>query len=170
LIILIIKTITESDGIKSTFSGFRLPDYFRLDQMIQEYNFASDEDIEKNKRYRLIMLRAQNEPEFRGYRMIPANDRSVRKDQFDAYEKRKIKDLAGDDEEEKPDDTMRSGKLKDMENEIEMSRARGQKIVRRIREQILKQFKFTQSQKTLSDMIIEEQVPNIKFVFFEYFS
>jgi coiled-coil and C2 domain-containing protein 2A len=133
--------------------------------MIQEYNFASEEDIEKNKRYRLIMLRAQNEPEFRGYRMIPINERSVRKDQFDIYEKRKIKDLAGDDEEEKTNDTIRSGKFKDMENEIEMSRARGQKIVRRIREQILKQFKFTQSQKTLSDMIIEEQVPNIKLEF-----
>lgn len=163
----LIRTLTESDGIDSSFSGFRLPDYFRLDQMIQEFNFSTDEEIENNRRYRLIMLRAQEEPEFRGCKMVPANERYVKKDQFDLYEKRKLKEISGDDEDEtqlvsKPGETLRSTKTKELENEIELKRAHGQKIMRKIRERILKQFKFTQAQKTLADMVIEEQVPNIK--------
>ncbi len=134
--------------------------------MIQEFNFATDEEIEKNRRYRLILLRAQDEPEFRGYKMIPAVERYVKKDQFDAYEKRKNKDITGEDEEEeKPDESLRlTQKAKELENEIELSRVRGQKIIKKIRERIIKQFKFTQTQKTLADMVVEEQVPNINLL------
>lgn len=46
---------------------------------MQEFNFSTDEDIQKNKRYRLIILRNQNEPEFRGLRMIPAYERQIKK-------------------------------------------------------------------------------------------
>lgn len=129
---------------------------------MEEFNFATDEDIEKNQRYKLIILRAQNEPEFKDYKMIPAIDRYVKKDMFDQYEKRKLKDITEEDEE-KPDDTMKStSRYKEIDDEIEISRAQGQKLVKKIRERIIKQFQFTQTQKTLSDMVIEEQVPNIK--------
>ena len=135
--------------------------------MIQEFNFTTDEEIENNRRFRLIKLRAQEEPEFRGYKMIPAIERYVKKDMFIAYEKRKLKDITGDEEDEKLDESIglrASSKAKELENEIEMSRIKGQRIVRKIRERIIKQFKFTQTQKTLADMIIEEQVPNINFL------
>jgi hypothetical protein len=160
------KNIIESDDSGNDFTGFKIPEYFRLDQMIEEFNFSTDEEIESNRRYRLILLRAKNEPEFRGYRMIPAIERFVRKDQFESYEKRLQKDTFGDDQEEEEKESeknqIRVSKRKNLLNEIEMSRVRGQKIVKKIRERIIKQYKFTQSQKTLGDMIVEEQVPNIK--------
>lgn len=59
---------------------------------------------------------------------------------------------------------LKTTKLKGLENEIELSREKGQKIIRKIRERIIKQFRFAQNQKSLTDMIIEEQVPNIKSV------
>ena len=52
------------------------------------------------------------------------------------------------------------------QNEIELARIRGQKLVSKLREKIIKQFKFSQSQKTHSDMVLEENVPNIKFAIF----
>lgn len=68
---------------------------------MQEFNFATDEEIEANKRFRLIILRDQSEPEFRGLRMVPALDRYIKKDQFDLYEKRKLKEITGEEDEEK---------------------------------------------------------------------
>lgn len=80
-----------------------------------------------------------------------------KKDQFDLYDKRKLKDTTGEDEEEE-----KAAKSKDLMNEIRLTRDRGQKLIKQIRERIIKQFRFAQNQKSLSDMIIEEQVPNIK--------
>ena len=184
------QSITDSDGgsagrtVATTLSGLRLPQYFRLEQMLSEHQFSSDEEIEKNRRFRLICLRAQNEPEFRGLRMLPTYERYVRNDQFHAYEKRRIKDsLENETDAEQQQQqqqqrgtldrtleetntlrmTPRTPRLKELENEIEASRARGQRLTRRIRDQIVKQFKFAQSQKTLADMVIEEEVPNMRY-------
>ena len=131
--------------------------------MMDEFNFATDEDIENNKRFKLITLRAQDEPEFRGLKLLPNKDRYVKRDTFDQYEKRKHRENNLQDEDEEEDDKgLKSPKAKEMKNEIEVARNAGQRHVRKIRQQILAQFKFIQSQKALSDMVIEEQVPDIK--------
>lgn len=134
--------------------------------MMSEFEFANEEDIEKNKRFRLILLRAQDVPEFRGLKLLPIDERNVKKDAFEFYEKRRLKDSSLDDDEEKKNNatfsSLKTSSTKDVKNEIEEARAAGQKYIRKIREQILTQFKFIQSQKSISDIVIEEQVPNIK--------
>lgn len=178
-----IKAISEG-----SWSGFQLPSHFRLDQLVQEFEFASDSQIHANRRFRLIELRAANEPEFRGFRMIPAHERHIRRDQFVLYERRRVRDatLAADDLDDEDDhrggddgDEFAAGgtgtgtgirsltatarsKL-EQPNQIELARMRGRKTIREMRERIIRQFRFVQSQKSLSDMIIEEQVPDIKF-------
>ncbi len=130
---------------------------------MEEFNFSTDEEIEKNRRFRLISLRSQNEPEFRGYKLLPINEKFIRKDTFVQFEKRKIRELMDDEDPDKSTETTGTPKSKkEIKNEIEEARAAGQKYIRKIREKILAKFKFIQSQKTLSDMVIEEQVPNIK--------
>lgn len=131
---------------------------------MEEFNFVTDEEIEANKRNKLISLRAQDEPEFRGLKMLPNQDRYVKRDTFDAYEKRKMKENNLEDDDEEQEDknaSLKSPKDKEMKNEIELARNAGQKHMRKIRQQILAQFKFIQSMKTLSDMVLEEQVPDI---------
>lgn len=134
--------------------------------MMSEFDFANEEEIEKNKRFRLILLRAQDVPEFRGLKLLPIDERNVKKDAFEFYEKRRLKDSSLDDDEEKKNNatfsSLKTSGTKDVKNEIEEARAAGQKYIRKIREQILTQFKFIQSQKSISDIVIEEQVPNIK--------
>ncbi|KAI8501504.1 Coiled-coil and C2 domain-containing protein 2A [Branchiostoma belcheri] len=55
----------------------RLPDYFRLEQLQEEFNFATDEELEKSKRFRLLKLRSREVPEFRSYPMVPLRDREI---------------------------------------------------------------------------------------------
>ena len=160
----LIKSITDTEGFSQSFDGLKLPEHFRLDQMTHEFNFATEHEIESNKRYKLISLRSQDVPEFRGLKLLPNQERFVKRDTFDLYEKRKMKennleDMSDDDME----DTRRSGKgSRDIKNEVEEARMAGMRHVRKIRQQILQQFKFIRNQKTLADMVIEEQVPDIK--------
>ncbi len=148
------------------FDGLKLPEHFRLNQMSAEFDFVSEEDLEKNKRFRLITLRTLDEPEFKGLKFLPIDERHVKKDAFDLYEKRKLKDASVDDDDEEDNKNASPLKtVKEMKNEIEEARAAGQRYIRKIRRQILAQFKFIQSQKSIQDMVIEEQVPNITYVY-----
>jgi hypothetical protein len=142
------KAVSATDGMNS-FSEFNIPDYFRLDQMTEEFSFIkNDSEIENNRRFRLISYRSNEEPEYRNYKMIPANERGVPRDAFDLIEKRKQTET-------------QVGSLKE-KNEIEMHRLAGKALIQKIREQILKRFRYAQTQKSLSDVVIEEILPNIE--------
>lgn len=54
-----------------------IPDFFRLEQLQQEFNFVSDEELSRSKRFRLLHLRSQEVPEFRNYKQIPVYDREI---------------------------------------------------------------------------------------------
>lgn len=161
----LIRTLSNINTFETGPNGFKLSDHFRLDQMIEEFNFANEQDIESDKRFRLISLRANDEPEFRGLKMLPLNSKYIKEEVFEPYRRRVegVGNELGFGDQTMADSTMKSTRVGgEPQNEIELSRWRGQKIVSKIREKIIKQFKFSQSQKHLSDMVIEEQVPNIK--------
>lgn len=54
-----------------------VPDFFRLEQLQREFNFVSDEELNRARRFRLLCLRSQEVPEFRNYKPIPAYDREI---------------------------------------------------------------------------------------------
>lgn len=53
------------------------PEYFRLEQLQEEFNFVTDEELEGSKRFRLLMMRNKEVAEFRNYKVVPALDREV---------------------------------------------------------------------------------------------
>uniref|UniRef100_A0A3B4FZB3 Coiled-coil and C2 domain containing 2A n=1 Tax=Pundamilia nyererei TaxID=303518 RepID=A0A3B4FZB3_9CICH len=53
------------------------PEYFRLEHLQEEFNFVTDEELEKSGRFRLLKLRNQEVAEFRNYKFIPALEREV---------------------------------------------------------------------------------------------
>ncbi|EPY73249.1 coiled-coil and C2 domain-containing protein 2A [Camelus ferus] len=65
-----------------------VPDFFRLEQLQQEFNFVSDEELNRSRRFRLLRLRSQEVPEFRNYKQIPLYDREIMEKVFQDYEKR----------------------------------------------------------------------------------
>lgn len=54
-----------------------VPGFFRLEQLQQEFNFVSDEELNRSKRFRLLCLRNREVPEFRNYKQVPLHDREI---------------------------------------------------------------------------------------------
>ena len=59
------------------------PEYFRLEQLQEEFDFCTDDELNSNKRFRLLEYRSQEVPDFRNYRMVPIVEQEIRNDFFD---------------------------------------------------------------------------------------
>lgn len=58
------------------------PDYFRLEQMQEEFNFVTDEELDRSKRFRLLQLRNRGVAEFRNYKFVPPLEQEVKDEAF----------------------------------------------------------------------------------------
>uniref|UniRef100_A0A8C3RIJ1 Uncharacterized protein n=1 Tax=Chelydra serpentina TaxID=8475 RepID=A0A8C3RIJ1_CHESE len=51
--------------------------YFRLEQLQEEFNFVTEEEIKKCKRFQLLQLRNSEQLDFLHFRQIPLYDREI---------------------------------------------------------------------------------------------
>ncbi|XP_015427337.1 PREDICTED: coiled-coil and C2 domain-containing protein 2A isoform X3 [Myotis davidii] len=121
-----------------------VPDFFRLEQLQREFNFVSDEELNRAKRFRLLCLRSQEVPEFRNYKPIPAYDREIMEKVFQDYEKR-----------------LRDRNVIETKGHIDSHRAVVAKYLQQVRESVLNRFLIAKHHFLLTDLIVEEEVPNI---------
>uniref|UniRef100_A0A8C3QWN4 Coiled-coil and C2 domain containing 2A n=1 Tax=Cyanoderma ruficeps TaxID=181631 RepID=A0A8C3QWN4_9PASS len=63
-----------------------VPDFFRLEQLQKEFNFVSDEEFNKSKRFRLLQLRNEEVAEFRSYKQVPLHEREISEKIFQVRE------------------------------------------------------------------------------------
>ncbi|XP_016059696.1 PREDICTED: coiled-coil and C2 domain-containing protein 2A [Miniopterus natalensis] len=124
-----------------------VPDFFRLEQLQQEFNFVSDEELNRAKRFRLLCLRNQEVPEFRNYKPIPAYDREIMEKVFQDYEKR-----------------LRDRNVIETKDHIDSHRAIVAKYLQQVRESVLNRFLIAKRHFLLADLIVEEEVPNISIL------
>lgn len=61
------------------------PKYFRLNQLEKETEFATKEEIENNKRFRLIKMRDTGVPELKNFQVIPVEAGLVSDDVFQVW-------------------------------------------------------------------------------------
>uniref|UniRef100_A0A672N5F0 Uncharacterized protein n=1 Tax=Sinocyclocheilus grahami TaxID=75366 RepID=A0A672N5F0_SINGR len=54
-----------------------VPEYFRLEQLQEEFNFLTDEELQRSHRFRLLRLQSQEVPEFRKFKYIPFMEREI---------------------------------------------------------------------------------------------
>ncbi|TKS74879.1 Coiled-coil and C2 domain-containing protein 2A [Collichthys lucidus] len=126
------------------------PEYFRLEQLQEEFNFAVDEDLERSKRFRLLRLRNQEVPEFRNYKCVPPLEREVTDKVFQDYEKR-----------------LKDGEIIDTKEHLDSHRALVAKYLQKasspcdIRESVINRFILAKHHYLLSDLVIEEEIPSI---------
>ncbi|XP_077440044.1 coiled-coil and C2 domain-containing protein 2A isoform X2 [Vanacampus margaritifer] len=118
------------------------PDYFRLEQLQEEFNFASDDDLAQSRRFRLLALRNQEVPEFRNYKCVPSREREVTDKVFQNYEKR-----------------LKEGEIIDTKDHLDSHRALVAKYLQKIREAVIHRFLLASHHFMLSDMVIEEEMP-----------
>lgn len=124
-----------------------VPGFFRLEQLQQEFNFVSDEEFNRSKRFRLLHLRSQEVPEFRNYKQIPAYDREIMEKVFQDYEKR-----------------LRDRNVIETKDHIDGHRAVVAKYLQQVRESVLNRFLIAKRHFLLTDLIVEEEVPNISIL------
>ncbi|KAM8887666.1 coiled-coil and C2 domain-containing protein 2A isoform 1-T1 [Synchiropus picturatus] len=120
------------------------PEYFRLEQLQEEFNFVTDEDLEMSKRFRLLTLRNQEVAEFRNYKCVPAVEREVTDKVFHEYEKR-----------------LKEGETIDTKEHLDSHRALIAKYLQKIRESVINRFLLAKHHYILSDLVIEEEIPSI---------
>ncbi|XP_029003041.1 coiled-coil and C2 domain-containing protein 2A [Betta splendens] len=120
------------------------PDYFRLEQLQEEFSFVTDEELDKSRRFRLLRLRNQEVAEFRNYKCIPALEREVTDKMFQEYEKR-----------------LKEGDSIDTKEHLDSHRALVAKYLSKIRESVMNRFILAKHHYILSDLVIEEEIPSI---------
>ncbi|XP_040896220.1 coiled-coil and C2 domain-containing protein 2A isoform X2 [Toxotes jaculatrix] len=120
------------------------PEYFRLEQLQEEFNFVTDEEFERSRRFRLLRLRNQEVAEFRNYKYVPALEREVTYKVFQDYEKR-----------------LKEGEIIDTKEHLDSHRALVAKYLQKIRESVINRFLLAKHHYLLSDLVIEEEIPSI---------
>ncbi|KAK2835891.1 hypothetical protein Q5P01_016375 [Channa striata] len=120
------------------------PEYFRLEQLQEEFNFVTEEELDRCKRYRLLKLRNQEVAEFRNYKCVPALEREVTDKVFQEYEKR-----------------LKEGEIIDTKEHLDSHRALVAKYLQKIRESVTNRFLLAKHHYLLSDLVIEEEIPSI---------
>ncbi|XP_058526273.1 coiled-coil and C2 domain-containing protein 2A isoform X1 [Ochotona princeps] len=124
-----------------------VPNFFRLEQLQQEFNFVSDEELNRSKRFRLLQLRNQEVPEFRNYKQVPIYDREIMEKVFQDYEKR-----------------LRDRSIIETKDHIDTHRAMVAKYLQQVRESVINRFLIAKHHFLPADLIVEEEVPNISSI------
>ncbi|XP_015259772.1 PREDICTED: coiled-coil and C2 domain-containing protein 2A [Cyprinodon variegatus] len=120
------------------------PDYFRLEHLQEEFNFVTDEEMERSKRLRLLRLRNQEVPEFRNCKFVPLLEREIPDKVFQEYEKR-----------------LKDGEDIDTKEHLDPHRALAARYLHKIRESVIDRFILAKHSYQLSDLVIEEEIPSI---------
>ncbi|XP_030060823.1 LOW QUALITY PROTEIN: protein CC2D2B [Microcaecilia unicolor] len=67
-------------------------EHFRFEQMQEEFNFLTEEEIAKSKRFQLLVLRNSEPSEFCHFQQIPLYDKEIPDSVFQEYEQQMEKD------------------------------------------------------------------------------
>ncbi|XP_068931042.1 coiled-coil and C2 domain-containing protein 2A [Petaurus breviceps papuanus] len=124
-----------------------VPEFFRLEQLQQEFNFISDEELNRSKRFRLLHLRTLEVPEFRNFKQVPIYDREIMEKVFQDYEKR-----------------IRDRGIIETKDHLDTHRAIVAKYLQQVRESVINRFLIARHHFLLSDLVVEEDVPNISIL------
>uniref|UniRef100_A0A8B9Z4M5 Coiled-coil and C2 domain containing 2A n=1 Tax=Buteo japonicus TaxID=224669 RepID=A0A8B9Z4M5_9AVES len=128
----------------ATSGEAHVPDFFRLEQLQQEFNFVSDEEFNRSKRFRLLQLRNGEVAEFRNYKQVPLHEREISEKIFQDYEKR-----------------LQERDVIDSKNYLDAHRAVVANYLQKVRESVINRFLIAKHNFLLSDLVNEEEIPSL---------
>ncbi|XP_068799446.1 coiled-coil and C2 domain-containing protein 2A isoform X5 [Struthio camelus] len=128
----------------ATSGEAHVPDFFRLEQLQQEFNFVSEEELNRSKRFRLLQLRNAEVAEFRNYKQVPLHEREISEKLFQDYEKR----LCERD-------------VIDSKHYLDAHRAIVANYLQKVRESVINRFLVAKHHFLLSDLVNEEEIPSL---------
>ncbi|KFP75461.1 Coiled-coil and C2 domain-containing protein 2A, partial [Acanthisitta chloris] len=118
-----------------------VPEFFRLEQLQQEFNFVTDEELNKSKRFRLLQLRNGEVSEFRNYKQVPLHEREISEKIFQDYEKR-----------------LQERDVIDSKTYLDAHRAVVANYLQKVRESVINRFLIAKHHFLLSDLVNEEDI------------
>ncbi|XP_018423746.1 PREDICTED: coiled-coil and C2 domain-containing protein 2A [Nanorana parkeri] len=121
-----------------------VPEFFRLEQLQKEFDFVSDEEMSRSKRFRLLQLRNQEVVDFRNYKLVPIKEREIPDKIFVDYEKK-----------------LRDQGINTAETHLDSHRIRVAKYLHKIRESVINRFLIAKHNFILSDLVVEEEIPSL---------
>ncbi|CAL1540858.1 unnamed protein product [Lymnaea stagnalis] len=124
-------------------------EYFRLEPLQQEFNLATQEDLENNLRFKMIQLRDEENPMFKNYQMIPIHEKELPRDILKEYEKKR-RDEA---------------QLPQAKGDLEQHRVQVNMYLQKIKNRVMAQYRFASHQRSLQDMVYEDNPPNYAMIF-----
>lgn len=77
LFVFLIQPKSKGDG---SCSHFR--EYFRLEQLQEEFDVTTENDLRFNRRFQLLLLRDRDVAEFRHSKLVPLYEREIPRDAF----------------------------------------------------------------------------------------
>ncbi|NXS26874.1 C2D2A protein, partial [Pomatostomus ruficeps] len=125
----------------TTSKEAHVPDFFRLEQLQKEFNFVSDEEFNRSKRFRLLQLRKEEVAEFRNYKQVPLHEREISEKIFQDYEKR-----------------VQERDVIDSKNYLDAHRAVVANYLQKVRESVINRFLIAKHHFVLSDLVNEEEI------------
>uniref|UniRef100_A0A8B9EZV5 Coiled-coil and C2 domain containing 2A n=1 Tax=Amazona collaria TaxID=241587 RepID=A0A8B9EZV5_9PSIT len=128
----------------ATSGEARVPEFFRLEPLQQEFNFVSDEEFNRSKRFRLLQLRSEEVAEFRNYNQVPLHEREISEKIFQDYEKR-----------------LQERDVIDSKNYLDAHRAVVANYLQKVRESVINRFLIAKHHFILSDLVNEEEIPSL---------
>ncbi|XP_075608570.1 coiled-coil and C2 domain-containing protein 2A isoform X2 [Balearica regulorum gibbericeps] len=128
----------------ATSGEAHVPDFFRLEQLQQEFNFVSDKEFNRSKRFRLLQLRNEDVAEFRNYKQVPLHEREISDRIFQDYEKR-----------------LQERDVIDSKNYLDAHRAVVANYLQKVRESVINRFLIAKHHFLLSDLVNEEEIPSL---------
>ncbi|KFV04520.1 Coiled-coil and C2 domain-containing protein 2A, partial [Pterocles gutturalis] len=128
----------------ATSGEARVPDFFRLEQLQQEFNFVSDQELNRSKRFRLLQLRSGEVSEFRNYKQVPLHEREISEKIFQDYEKR-----------------LQERDVIDSKNYLDTHRAVVANYLQKARESVINRFLIAKHHFLLSDLVNEDEIPSL---------
>lgn len=118
---------------------------FRLNPLMKDFEFVSDEEIENNPRLKMLQLRWQGIDNFKGYKFVPLNEKEIPMSIFDKKTKQEIS----------PSES----------KGFEAKREKAIRILTKLREQLVKKTQGSFDRpRTIEDLVIEDDIPTIGFV------
>ncbi|KAI5096106.1 coiled-coil and C2 domain-containing protein 2A isoform X5 [Silurus meridionalis] len=130
-----------------------VPDYFRPEQLQEEFNFLSDEELERSRRFRLLRLRSREVAEFRQFKSVPSVEREISEKVFEI--------IVYENECQDYERRLKEGELVDTKEHMDAHRALVAKYLQKVRESVMNRFLISKHHYVLSDVIVEEEVPSI---------
>ena len=121
--------------------------YFRLDQMDDQFSFCTEEQINNNVRFQMIQLRSAKAPDFRNYRQIPAYEKEIPKGILESYAKKL------------------EYRQKDVSGSSDQLRGKNFLYLDQLRTQVQHKFSLAKHRKRRSDIITEDNIPDLNTLF-----